>query len=178
MYIWVWKSFRGSGEGMGLLMAYWGQKGHTSWGPPSACRQFPAESLFQVSWIPSQSCVFVRTWENPLKIAENRADNKMKPSKTEGWRIRKDGHFLADFLAGFIERVRSYRVPKILLIGLRSCAMLCPLALKFNLKDWGCLLVMTWIPISSYNITLKPHQCASTWALNERMSHVITGAGK
>lgn len=102
----------------------------------------------------------------------------MKLSKTEAWRIRKDGLFLADFLAGFIERARPCKAPKILLVGLRNCAELCPLALKFSLKDCGCLPVITWIPISTYNITLKPHQCVSTWALNERMSHVITGAGK
>lgn len=59
----------------------------------------------------------------------------MKPSEMEGWRIRKYGLFLADFLAGFIERARTYRAPKILLIGLRNCAVLCPLALKFSLKD-------------------------------------------
>lgn len=65
----------------------------------------------------------------------------MKPSKMEGWCLRKDGLFLADFLAGFIER--PYRAPTILLIGLRNRAMLCPLALKFSLKDWDCLLVIT-----------------------------------
>lgn len=59
----------------------------------------------------------------------------MKPSKMESWRIRKDGLFVADFLAGFIERARPYRVPKILLVVLKNCAVLCPLALKFSLKD-------------------------------------------
>lgn len=59
----------------------------------------PSRSLFHVLWIPSQRCLFVRTWENPLKIAENWADNEMKPSKTEGWRIRKDGLFSSWFFS-------------------------------------------------------------------------------
>lgn len=129
---------------------------------------FPAGAYFMFSeFLPKgasssprdrgSSFLGVRPWGNPLKIAENWADNEIKASKMEEWRINNDGIFLAD--TGFFERDRPSKVPKILLIGLRSCAVLHPLALKFSLKDWGCLLVITWIPISSYNITLKPHQC-------------------
>lgn len=170
----LWGWWRGDGTPHGLL----GRKRPHFLRCTFSLQTTPSRDLFCVLCIPSQRCLFVRIWENPLKIAENWADNEMKPSEMEGWRIRKDGLFLADFLAEFIERARPYRVPKILLIGLRNRAVLCPPALKFSLKDWGCLLVITWIPISSYNITLKPHQCVSTWALNERMSRVITGAGK